>query len=787
MAIHQQTIDYFQAHQNYFWRWAEGGNVIEFANERTVCYREDLSNILTALPQTTSLSLGTVLLILCACKDNWEELYNAEAIINAINPSSLGEEQNESDHFVQLKAKACVFLGMLNKLPIVYRSAANRTALLQCIFDALAVKGYHMGLLPLLKEFNSGEMDEQIFGKTQPLAQTTIVQDFAPLAAALEVFGDTDSLEMKLRTGLTNAPTPISLPSVTPGNESLIEQLENDDSTISIAGLAKRIMAALYIPLHLDGRDDQNLGGVSDIATKGTYDKLLLSELAYDDDLLSVRLANNEALFFQREAVPENKNKELGLIIDSTLKMWGAARVYAVATAVAFAESKHEHQKLKVWSLGGKHADIYQLEGKKDVVALLEKMDISMHCGEMLLKTVKEIDKNGQYILVTSTHFLRDPASAPYLLQVREHLDYLVTISSSGELQMTQLNKKRSKLVHEAKIDLDRILLSRRKVNSKIVQENLPAVLYDEQFPLYFPTSKIRHKQNELYRMKNNGVVTVSIDHRFLYWPSKNFGAVELVSNVPAGKYCFGELDQLIVLVVIAEANEVVSIFSIDPKTKIQYVNDVAVASRNATDLKYVDGYFRFNSDQKTIVIDVRSAKIITEEQANQLNLKSSHTPSGGMSQLKKHLNNGYSVINSSKAIFVHAEDNIFSDKKEFALMDNEFRWHENEMAAAQWVKPSSQEIFYVDHLPNIKFTKFTWKNGSTAVVDSRGLLHLKSYKQELPEIGIIMIIDQPTACWSMDGYVSGSRYFIGEPSNHLMPPAQFYEKYIQRFIDNLK
>jgi hypothetical protein len=183
----QETISYFRAHQDYFWRWAEQGNVIEFANERTICYREDLSNVLEALPNTTSLSLGTVLLILCACKEDWETLFNAKAVLMDLGSSGL-IDITEHDPYFKLTSDGYDFLCLLNRLPSSYRSDTNRTALLQCIFDALAIKGYHTGLLPVLREFNSGEMDEEIFGTMEPLVRNTVVRDFAPLAAALSVF-----------------------------------------------------------------------------------------------------------------------------------------------------------------------------------------------------------------------------------------------------------------------------------------------------------------------------------------------------------------------------------------------------------------------------------------------------------------------------------------------------------------------------------------------------------------------------------------------------------------------
>jgi hypothetical protein len=782
----QETISYFRAHQDYFWRWAEQGNVIEFANERTICYREDLSNVLEALPNTTSLSLGTVLLILCACKEDWETLFNAKAVLMDLGSSGL-KDISEHDPYFKLTSDGYDFLCLLNRLPSSYRSDTNRTALLQCIFDALAIKGYHTGLLPVLREFNSGEMDEEIFGTMEPLARNTVVRDFAPLAAALSVFKDTETLETKLKTGIIAVPAPLVLPQPEPVHESLMDELERDDATRNIAGLARKIMAALYIPMHLDGKDEQNLGGISDISTKGTYDKLLLSELAYDDHLLSARLANNEALFLQKESVPKHRTQELGLIIDCTLKMWGAARVYAVAAAIAFHQSKRDHQKLRVWSLGGQELSSHGLETKNDVIALLEKLDLGLHCGEMLLKTAQDhIEKNGQYILITSPHFLNDPSGLPYLLKVRDRLDFMVTISSAGQLQMQQFNKNRSKMVHEAKIDMEELLSNRSGLNAAIVQHDLPAVLYQEKFPLYFPTAKIRVKFSFIFRLKNKGLVTVSIDHRLLYWPTGKFGAIELLGLVPYGQHCFGEDENSLYLMVISERDSTVKIVAINPDTRVHFLTEVSVPCKSVKGLKFTSPYFHFDSEGKQVVINVRNGEVIPEGKVDAKELLHVPQQATGEQSLKKHLNNGYSAISSSKTIYLHEAGRIVSDKKEFIVINNEFHWKENELAAVQWSRAESQEVVSVDHLPNIKFTKYTWKSGSTAIMDSRGLLHLKSWKDNVPEVCIIMIVDQPTACWCKDGYVSGSRYFIGDSAANYLEPAQFYERYIYPFIDSL-
>lgn len=786
----QNTIDYFKAHQNYFWRWAEHGRVIEFANQKTICYREDLSSILNELPKTTSFSLGTILLILCACKDNWEVLYGAKQALLSIGYSGMEDNITVEDPYNGLKIHAYQFLCIINQLPQEYRSEMNRSLLLQSVFDSLNVKGYHMGLLPVLKEFNSGEADEAIFGEEAELKSSTLIQDLAPLAAALSVFKDVDALLLKQRTGLTEVPKPIALPVPEPEGTSLLEQLENDDKTRTLSLLAKRIMAALSIPMYLNGSSEQSLGGISDIANKGTYDKLLLSELAQDDLLLTARLANNEALFLKRETTPNHEVQQLGIIIDSTLKMWGSARVFAIAAGLAFKESKQVNQQLQVWLLGGKKLEILALETKKDTEELLEKMDPALHCGEPLVKAfATHAEKNGKYILITSPHFLNDAAVAASFFKIRDQLSYLITVSAAGHLQMTQFNKNKSKLIREAHINLNEILnQSHTKRNKQpIGQPGLPALMHEAEFPLYYPTSKIKLHHSNLYQLKNNGVIAVSIDHRLLYWPDKSLGAKELHGQVEPGRYCFGEIENTVFILLVPNKKKALQLYRINPNAFDYTLTKVEVPYTGTNDIKFIKPYFYLKIKTYLTIIDPGTGDVIpSNEEFAQLIKNHSAGSHVFQSHVKKHLNNGYSTINTSKKIYINKNGRIFSDKKEFLLTNNRFYWVESAAATIEQSNARAQEIIKVDHLPNLKFTKFSWKSGSYAIVDSRGLLHLKSHKPHIPEISIIMVVDQPTACWSADGKISGSAYFTGTSGTHKLNPGIFYKNYIQAFIDGL-
>lgn len=56
-----------------------------------------------------------------------------------------------------------------------------------------------------------------------------------------------------------------------------------------------------------------------------------------------------------------------------------------------------------------------------------------------------------------------------------------------------------------------------------------------------------------------------------------------------------------------------------------------------------------------------------------------------------------------------------------------------------------------------------TWRDGSRAWLDSRGLLHLKSADARVPEICLVLADDGRVAGWTSDGRLCGPAYYVGD------------------------
>lgn len=772
------VVSYFQATQNYFWKWAEDGRVIEHANGRTICYYEDLVYILNELQLQEPIPLTCILLLLCACKDNYQTLYDIDAPI----PSP--------QHITQLPPRiltdfqsARLFLHMVNSLPFEYRSGLNRIALLQAVFDGrdLGVEGV---MRTIFQEFSSGNRDEEIYNQFRPFRFNNVIEDLEPLLKAYGRYPDKDTLELKLRTGLTQLPVPVSTPITEDLPTDLLGQLAHDSKTAGISRLARKIIGALNIPMHLSGSSDQSVGGVSDISNRGHYDKLLLSELAQDDMLLTARLANNEALFLQREELPVNQVQPWCILVDTTLKMWGQPRVFALACGLAFSESKTKNETVRAFALGSKQNEAIDLETKEGVINFSERLDPGLNCGKQLQhfithdKTVKE-----KYIFITGDHYRHDADFLAQYTPVKDQLDYLVVVSRTGEIQLLETRDGKHKMVNRALIDLDETLFAKKQqADRKQMISGLPAWMSANNQSLYYPSSKIKLNYKNTYQFKNKGIASITLDKRLLYWPDKDTGAIELIDHLPGEESYFGDdLQGNLFLLMRQKNDDHGKIYHVNLENYALHISEARVSAFGG--IKFIgECFFIINGNQLMIInaftgkqMDVPDAQEIFNKHVNVIPYYKN------FNQIKKAINNGYSVINSANNIYLHHAGILFIDKRGFFCShhdNSQFLIQEKLSVPGEMAPSLKQEIMKVPHLPNIKFTKFIWESGSEMILDSRGLLHLKSADKSLPEVSILLVVDQPTACWCEDGAVSGSSYFIRDNPNG-MKPSNFYNDYI--------
>jgi hypothetical protein len=182
----------------------------------------------------------------------------------------------------------------------------------------------------------------------------------------------------------------------------------------------------------------------------------------------------------------------------------------------------------------------------------------------------------------------------------------------------------------------------------------------------------------------------------------------------------------------------------------------------------FKDEYYHVRRSGSTLVFDCQQ-RVVKERRNAAFPAITFTSFRADFGHLKRFINSGYNALHRVKQLMVNSLGELVIEGHQLRLIGySQTLTHGLQLMSI----PSAQPVV----------ARFTWPDGSEAVVDSRGLLHLRSADATLPELTVLLVLGHPTAAWAADGTVTGSTYFTGlNPPQHL-PPAEFYRQYLQRF-----
>jgi hypothetical protein len=817
-----KVVDYFKPPGNYFWRWADGGQAIEWREGDTICYRDELLAMLKQLSREGLPSLGAILLVMSACRER-ADTPAAQGGIPMSMLRLLDYQEKNSAELSGLKDKmvnAIRFLQQVAALPPELRTGNNRTWLLYVAFEKAENKITIEDANRVVDIFNSGRLDYDIF-RELPAEHTakydggfsewnilsqaakTFGDDMEALQFALQAFPTAQELELAVRSGVQQLPKAAELEMPRQETGDVLEQLEQDPNTTGLAQLTQRLIAALNIPMHAHGSSGQLFGGVSDITNRGNFDRLLLSELAHDDLSLMARLANNEALYLRREELPSNPEKQRLLLIDTTLKMWGLPRVFAVSAALACAHNNKAKARITSYTLSGTGYNVSDLATKEGVVHSLAQLDAALHCGRalslfMTRQTVREED---EVFLITEEETTHSVLFQSILSSLKRPVNFLVTVNRSGELRFYEYLNGRRKQLNEARFDLQELLFHVPKkvtsTNNNKALVNAPAIMQHSPAPLYFPASKIKFNTESFYEMKKDHLFCITIDQRVLYWNSRLKGAREVVDYLEPGQVCFGsDGDTTLYMLVYSGSTNFVKLYEVNPELNFVEITKLPQAVSGTVEMAFDSGYFYIRASNNLCSVEAATGKVYPgQDRLGVFNVMVERYKKAisNLNHYKKYINDGYTTLNTVRSFYVNFDGELgFDDRhisfranNEMIIIDHN-RQEQNKNIRVHRAKQMAAPAMSIPNA-NLRFSRFVWADGSEVLVDSRGLLHLKSSDKSIPEITIVMIMGRQTACWAADGRVCGSPYFTGVTTAESHDVTGFYYNYIQRFIDRLE
>ncbi len=397
----------------------------------------------------------------------------------------------------------------------------------------------------------------------------TFVQTIRNLLEVLPVLQKIDSLESREKTGLDSLPLPAEeaagdLPDAVAARNLIRELIDDPEETelSGIARVARDLLGMLNVPRDVSDPEDMPLGGFSDIANKGDLDRLLLTELAQDDEVLAVRVALNEALYLRRESPPKQPPRERRLFIDNGIRLWGIPRAFAHSAALALAASIEVADSAHVFSSDTDfsqpdnsvllRADFRSREGLGDALARLAPgSHPTAHVTEFLdsAKDAEDCDR----ILITHPRVLTEPAFINQVHRAAEKSPlFILTIDTVGELILLLMTGGGTRELRRIKLDLDRLMANptgsknqsssyrpgKRKHNA---DPSLPAILAFEHFPL-----RLAHplQEDHCWISDDGDVITMTSDGLLLHYRNPNQGAILLSDSRPTHGICtFGTID----------------------------------------------------------------------------------------------------------------------------------------------------------------------------------------------------------------------------------------------------
>jgi len=332
-----------------------------------------------------------------------------------------------------------------------------------------------------------------------------VIQRWRTLCDRLALL-DRESLRLQIQTGLTQTihiPIPdeqIEEPPPEAEREptihDLLNELQEDREHGGLIRLVRNLAAITSLPHPLVQVEELPIGGVSDITNRGPLDKLLLSELAHDDDTLMTRIALNEALFLRRETPPATPHQKRVVLIDNGLRMWGTPRVYATATAMALAAKESNTLTTQVFRTDGDAPSAVEFTTREQLEEHLGVLGADLEPSaslEKLCDSYEQVDT--ELIVITCQRAWNDNDFQRWLHSLGPHELYAFLVERDGSFQLVQHTRRGNKVLRQAKLDLDQFLEPRpdKKTASPIYQPDLeaelPHVLQQEPFPLRIPQS----------------------------------------------------------------------------------------------------------------------------------------------------------------------------------------------------------------------------------------------------------------------------------------------------------
>ncbi|MFT3978882.1 MAG: hypothetical protein QM687_00340 [Ferruginibacter sp.] len=775
----EDTRKYFQNYEGYFWQWETDHDAMEsqvdiynqlsIPHVSVIAYRSHALEILKVMSEESIPPFGAFLLVMYASGNFRFSNFDGLNYYLVKTEKKYGELVNRH-HVLR-------FLESVSMLPQKLKTEENKVLLLQTVFHnchqrITASKAQHIlrgiehpGILndcAVLQPFNESAYMRDL--KTLELLDTKF-PDTASIIRAMEAIPEIPKLEDQIAEQ-----EPVS------DGKNFIDLLIEESKTFEVGNLIRHIWSGLKIPMQHFSPGDQPIGGISDMTNKGNINRMLLSEFAYDDDIFLQRVANNEALYIQREIPPEKNVFERVILIDVSLRNWGTPKVLALSTALAIARHPKAKDECHIF-LVAKTAREMKHDTVEDVISALSLVGPVADCSEGLRDffAKEPVSKKREVFLLTAEDSFAIPAVQKAINEYRDQFRFVVCFNVNGTIQFFKMKQGAKKLLQTIVLPLDE-LWKRPPVKKMVIPKE-----EDKTYPILFTAFPnelggfcLDGEYFFLSRKKNLYRTYLGPKTRDGSYYYDSFRGWELliknISLKPKGVFALGKNGQNeLLLCQYHPVDKLLSVLNLHSKK----YRSLKCKGRESYSLLFKDGHFYFSNPENNgyhkVSIGEETLGLSSVEHwtsLHQVYLAQRNEVNRTMSYAKDILTNHHTVGITEEGKLHFSKHTLVCEHSNLVLVNR---------------RPTAFSTVASRH-----GNAFCFNDGSIVFTDAEGMITLKSSNSVLPEIFIPSCVSNVIAASTSEDFC-GSGYYL--PQNHhlnIMQVESFYEKYIKEFIQQI-
>lgn len=557
MSPETQCLNYVWPEKGAFWHWTSMADAIGWSSGSVLSFYEEIQAVLGRLKHRGLPRFEEVLLILAATRSSWHEPDGGSAKISALF-DELGPSPDEYP-MDEWRNELLAGLGRVHSLAKQREFGLQTTAdILEIVF---ARHGDHLdadAAVRIADCFSNGMAATFIQNAARADKEPANSDPFTlgwlvTIRNLITVLRDLPEVDLDFfsQTGLPGGVIEAEvepLPLVERIRNLAGELLADEDHELAgLARIAQSLSAVVQLPRPISDPQEMPMGGYSDIANRGTFDRLLITELAQDPDVLAIRVALNEALYLRRESPPRQPPRRRAIFLDTSIRLWGLPRVFGNALTLAFAMQSDGTAEVEVLTWSESQLQDARLDSKESLIDLLGRLDPAAQSIQAVSEFLARFDDGGDTDLVIITHprVWSDPDFQRGIMKTSGAAYFLATIDGDGHYELSTYGPAGHRELQRAKLDLEKLLAGStdQKSPDQLLRnrdKSLPLILRQTPFPLRM--TSVLPIENIVYH-KESGVVGYTKDGLLLHWPEPHRAAKVLTDQFPRGIVSWRQID----------------------------------------------------------------------------------------------------------------------------------------------------------------------------------------------------------------------------------------------------